>query len=80
MLAVGDTGAGMDEATRSRAFEAFFTSKTGPQNSGLGLAIVASLVRKAGGHAHVESQLGAGSTFQLCFPEAASPAVTTTKE
>ena len=69
MLAVRDTGAGMEEATRSRAFEAFFTSKARPQNSGLGLAIIASFVRKAGGHAQVESQLGAGATFQLCFPE-----------
>jgi len=79
-LAVRDTGAGMDEATRSRAFEAFFTSKTRPQNSGLGLAIVASLVRKAGGRARIDSHVGAGANFQLCFPEAARSAVTTTKE
>jgi PAS domain S-box-containing protein len=80
ILTVHDNGAGMDDATRSHAFEPFFSSKRGSQNSGLGLAIVASLVRKAGGRAQVESQLGAGATFQLYFPEAASPAVFNTKE
>ena len=70
LVTVTDTGTGMDDATRSRAFEAFFSSKPGDQGAGLGLAIVSAIVRKAGGHIRVTTQVGAGTAFRLYFPEA----------
>jgi len=66
-LRVGDSGVGMDEATRQRIFEPFFSTK-GQRGSGLGLAIVFGAVRQAGGSIEVESQVGRGTTFTLRFP------------
>ncbi len=68
VLEVVDDGAGMDEATQSRIFEPYFTTK--PQGTGLGLATVYGILRRLGGLVHVASRVGDGTTFTVALPRA----------
>jgi PAS domain S-box-containing protein len=76
---VQDRGTGMDESTRERMFEPFYTTKPPGQGTGLGLPLVAAIVREHGGTLRVDTRPGAGTTVEVELPGAGEPVVPGTR-
>jgi PAS domain S-box-containing protein len=72
-IEIADTGMGMDDDTRRRCVEPFFTTK-GERGTGLGLAMVYGIAQRHGAEIEIDSEVGKGSTFRLIFPASAAAA------
>jgi two-component system cell cycle sensor histidine kinase/response regulator CckA len=74
LLAVSDTGEGLEEAIKGHLFEPFFTTKERGKGTGLGLSTVYGIVKQSGGYVVAESERGRGATFKVYLPRIAEPA------